>query len=56
MGMACETQNQITISSKQATTKVPKVDEPPQQNSTQYGSAAPLDLDKDIENIHRPSV
>jgi len=54
--MACETQNQITISSKQATTKVPKVDEPPQQNSTQYGSAAPLDLEEGIRNMCRPSV
>jgi len=32
------------------------VDQHSKQNPTQYGIVAPLDLDKDIETMHRPSV
>jgi len=32
------------------------VDQPRKQNPTQCESATPLDLDKGIENMYRPSV
>ena len=54
--MKWETQNQFIISSQQATNKIPKRDQPLKQNPTQYRSAAPLDLNKDIRNIYTGQV
>jgi len=35
---------------------IPKVDQLPKHTQLKYGSVAPLDLDKGMESMHRPSI